>query len=90
MGCAEAGVEGGIGFEDKGGDVLLGEEDGEKEARRAGADDEDLLWGFRGGLEGGMGGGRTFSKGGLCWVEGEAMVGGLAADSVKERRAGEE
>lgn len=42
MGCSETGVEVGPGFEDGGGDVVLGEEDGEEEAGGAGSRDEDL------------------------------------------------
>jgi hypothetical protein len=42
LACAEAGVEAGPGFEDGGRDAVLGEEDGEEEARRSRACDDEL------------------------------------------------
>ncbi len=45
MACARVGVEGGGLFEEFDGDVLLGEEQGEEEARGPGADDDYFLEG---------------------------------------------
>jgi hypothetical protein len=50
LGGAQAGVEGGPGFEDEGGDGVLGEEEGEEEPGGAGADNEDFAEGSGGVL----------------------------------------